>query len=150
MSVGSMCTRRVFSVDGATDAARAAVAMRDYHVGFLVVTKKQKNGVDAPIGVITDRDLVLEVMAQSVDPTSVSVQDIMTTNPLVAHEDAPIHDTILHMRAAGVRRVPVQDAHGKLVGVLSFDDVVGFLNGLLRDMAGAIDHGHNVETRLRA
>lgn len=149
MSVGSICTRHVFSVDASADAAQAAKAMRDYHVGFLVVTSK-KDHVDVPIGVLTDRDLVLEVLAQSVDPHAVMAKDIMSPKPLAVSEQAPIHDTLLQMRAAGVRRVPVQDAHGKLVGVLSLDDVVGYLNELVQDLTGAISREQSVETRLRA
>jgi CBS domain-containing protein len=149
MSVGSICTRHVFSVDAEADAAQAAKAMREYHVGFLVVTSK-KEGRTIPVGALTDRDLVLEVMAQNVDPHAIAVKDIMSAKPLIANEQAPLHDTLLQMRAAGVRRVPVQDAHGKLVGVLSLDDVVGFLNGLVQDLSGAIDREQSVESRRRA
>ena len=149
MSVASICTRHVFTIDADADTSQAAKAMREYHVGFLVVTSKQ-DGREVPVGVLTDRDIVLEVVAQNVDPKSVVAKDIMTPKPLVVREHAPIHDTLLQMRAAGVRRVPVQDAHGKLVGVLSLDDVVGFLNGLVQDLAGAIEREQSVETRLRA
>jgi CBS domain-containing protein len=149
MSVGSICTRHVFSIDASADAAQAAKAMRDYHVGFLVVTTK-KDGHEIPIGVLTDRDIVLEVVAQRIDPQAVAAKDIMTTKPVVVREQAPLHETLLQMRAAGVRRVPVQDAYGKLVGVLSLDDVVGFLNELVQDVAGTIDREQSVETRLRA
>jgi signal-transduction protein with cAMP-binding, CBS, and nucleotidyltransferase domain len=149
MSVGSICTRHVFSIDAGADAVQAAKAMRDFHVGFVVVTTK-KDGHEIPIGVLTDRDLVLEVMAQGVDPKSIAARDIMSERPLIVREQAPIHDTILQMRAAGVRRVPVQDANGKLVGVLSIDDVLGFLSDLVQDLKGTIDREQNVETRLRA
>jgi len=149
MSVGSICTRHVFSIDANADAAQAAKAMRESHVGFLVVTSKQ-GGQETPVGVITDRDIVLEVVAQDVDPKSVVAKDIMSGKPLIVREQAPIHDTLLQMRAAGVRRVPVQDAHGKLVGVLSIDDVVGFLSELVQDLAGAIEREQSVESRLRA
>jgi predicted transcriptional regulator len=149
MSVGSICTRHVFSVDADADAIEAAKAMREYHVGFLVVMQK-KEGRQVPVGVITDRDIVLEVVAQNVDPRAVAVLDIMTSNPLVVREDAQLHDTLLKMRAAGVRRVPVQDSQGKLIGVLSIDDVVGFLNQVVQDLSGAIGREQNIEERRRA
>jgi signal-transduction protein with cAMP-binding, CBS, and nucleotidyltransferase domain len=149
MSVGKICTRHVFSIDLNADATQAAKAMREYHVGFLVVTQK-KDGNDMPIGVITDRDLVLEVMALEVDPHAVTVKDIMTPQPLVAHEQEPLHDTLLRMRAAGVRRVPVQDAYARLVGVLSLDDVTGYLSNLIQDLSGAIDRDQTIEQRRRA
>jgi CBS domain-containing protein len=149
MSVGSICTRHVFSIDADADAAQAAKAMREYHVGFLVVTSK-KDGRAVPVGVLTDRDIVLEVVAQNIDPLAVAVKDIMTGKPLIVSEQSPIHETLLQMRAAGVRRVPVQDTHGKLIGVLSLDDVVGFMNGLVQDLSGAIEREQSVETRRRA
>ena len=149
MSVASICTRHVFSIDVGADAVQIGKAMRDFHVGFLVVTAK-KDGHETPVGVLTDRDLVLEVLAQDVDPHAIAAKDIMSAKPLIVREQAPIHETLLQMRAAGVRRVPVQDANGKLVGVLSLDDVIGFLNGLVQDLAGTIDREQSVETRLRA
>jgi CBS domain-containing protein len=149
MSVGSICTRQVFSVDAEIDATQAAKTMREYHVGFLVVTTR-KDGRQVPVGVLTDRDLVLEVLAMDVNPHEVTARDLMTAHPLIVREDGALHDTLLQMRASGVRRVPVQDSHGQLVGVLSLDDVVGHLNGLVQDVAGAIDREQRVETRLRA
>jgi CBS domain-containing protein len=149
MSVGTICTRHVFSVDAEADAIQAAKAMREYHVGFLVVMQN-KDGRPTPVGVLTDRDIVLEVVAQNVDPRAIAVRDIMTANPLVVREDAQLHDTLLKMRAAGVRRVPVQDTHGKLIGVLSIDDVVGFLNEVVQDLSGAIGREQRIEGRRRA
>ena len=149
MSVGSICTRQVFSVDADVDATQAAKAMRDYHVGFLVVTTR-KDGQQVPVGVLTDRDLVLEVLAMDVNPHEVTARDLMAGRPLMVREDAPLHETLLQMRATGVRRVPIQDSRGQLVGVLSLDDVVSYLNGLVQDVAGAIDREQSVETRLRA
>jgi CBS domain-containing protein len=149
MSVGEICTRHVFSIDVNADVIQAAKTMRDYHVGFLVVTQK-KDGVETPAGVLTDRDLVLEVLALDVDPHAVTVKDIMTPQPLMAQEQDALHDTLLKMRAAGVRRVPVRDANARLVGVLSLDDVMGYLNILVQDTYGAIDRDQTLEQRRRA
>lgn len=148
MNVGSLCTRRVFTVDASADAAQAARQMREMHVGFLVVTQKH-SGQEKPVGVLTDRDIVLEVVAQDVDPHAVTAKDIMTAKPLVVDEALPLQDALLQMRGAGVRRVPVKDAGGKLVGVLSLDDVVSAINQLVQDVAGAISHEQSVEQRTR-
>jgi len=149
MSVGNICVRHVFSINGDADAVEAARMMREYHIGFLVVTR-EKDGGRMPIGVLTDRDVVLEVVAQDIDPHAVAVKDIMTPDPLVVRESDELHDTLLRMRAAGVRRVPVENDAGHLVGVLSVDDVVGFLNEVVQDLAGAINREMNLERRLRA
>lgn len=149
MSVGNICVRHVFSINGDADAVEAARMMREYHIGFLVVTRDKDSG-RMPIGVLTDRDVVLEVVAQDIDPHAVAVKDIMTPDPLVVRESDELHDTLLRMRAAGVRRVPVENDAGHLVGVLSVDDVVGFLNEVVQDLAGAINREMNLERRLRA
>ena len=149
MNVGSLCTHRAFTIDSTADAVQAARRMRELHVGFLVVVAQQ-NGRETPVGVITDRDLVMEIVAQDVNPHSVAVQDIMTSNPLIVREQQPLNDALLQMRAAGVRRVPVLDSVGRLMGVLSLDDVVGFLNQMVQDLAGAISHEQSEEQRLRA
>ena len=149
MSIGNICVRCVFTIAGDADVVEAARRMRELHVGFLIVTDPAGDA-GRPIGVVTDRDLVLEVLAQDVPPRSVAIEDIMTPDPLIVRESDELHETLLRMRAAGVRRVPVQDAQGKLVGVLSVDDVVGFLNETVQDLAGAISREMNVERRLRA
>ena len=149
MCIGNICVRHVFTIAGDADVVEAARRMRELHVGFLIVVDSG-GGEAQPVGVVTDRDLVLEVLAQDVPPRSVAIKDIMTPDPLVVRESDELHDTLLRMRAAGVRRVPVQNATGKLIGVLSVDDVVGFLNETVQDLAGAISREMNVERRLRA
>jgi signal-transduction protein with cAMP-binding, CBS, and nucleotidyltransferase domain len=149
MSIGNICTRHVFTMDGDSDVVEAARKMRECHVGFMVVTERA-SGVARPVGVVTDRDLVIEVLAQDVPPHSIAVKDVMTRDPLIAREDDELHDTLLRMRAAGVRRVPIESGDGRLTGVLSVDDVVAFLNETVQDLAGAIDREISVERRLRA
>ncbi len=100
--------------------------MREYHVGDLIVVES----IDAPlpVGVVTDRDLVVEVLAETVDPTAVTAGDIMSSDLVVARESESLWDTLKRMRARGVRRVPVvDDRNGRLVGILSADDVMDLL-----------------------
>jgi len=148
MSVGHICTRYVFTVSCDADAVEAARRMRELHVGFLIVVDPASDDREA-LGVVTDRDLVLEVLAKGIDPHSVTVKDFMTPDPLIVQESDELHQTLLRMRAVGVRRVAVRNQAGALVGVLSLDDVVGFLNETVRDLAGAISHEFDVERRLR-
>lgn len=146
MSVGKICTHQVVTVDSAIDAANAASVMRERHVGYLVVTDKDSGG-GVPVGVLTDRDIVVRVVAMEIDPHVVSVGDVMTRRPLVAGEDDEIADTLRHMRQRGVRRVPVLGARGNLAGVLSLDDVVDHLRGELADITGSIDREQDAEQR---
>ena len=149
MTIGTICTHRVITVDRGIDIAAAAAVMRENHVGYLIVTDARLGG-SAPIGVITDRDIVVKVMARDVDPHTLTVGDVMTPEPLTAGEDDGVSETLHRMRRLGVRRVPVVGPRGQLSGVLSIDDVVGHLVGQLADVAGSIRNELKAEETLRS
>jgi CBS domain-containing protein len=111
--------------------------MRDKEVGYLVVTDFAGGGLK-PVGVITDRDIVIKVMARNLDPYSLRVGDVMTPEPLVAGYADDIGKTLHRMRALGVRRVPVIGAEGNIAGVLSLDDAFDHLVVQMADVAGSI------------
>jgi CBS domain-containing protein len=148
MTVGSICTHRVITVDRQIDVAAAAAVMRENHIGYLIVTDAASGG-SAPVGVLTDRDIVVQVMAKDVDPHTLTVGDVMTPEPLTAAEDDGISETLHRMRRLGVRRVPVLGARGQVTGVLSVDDVVDHLVGQLTDVAGSIRNELKLEETLR-
>jgi CBS domain-containing protein len=135
MTIGTICTARVITVDRGLDIAAAAAVMRENRIGYLIVTDP---GGAAPIGVITDRDIVVKVVAKDVDAHTLTVGDVMTPDPLTAAEDDGISETLHRMRRLGVRRVPVVGPRGQVSGVLSIDDVVDHLVSQLSDVAGSI------------
>ena len=134
MTIGAICTRKVIAVDREIDISAAARVMRDNHTGYLVVTDARSGG-SSPTGVITDRDIVVKVLAKDVDPHTVTVGDVMTPEPLTAADDDAISETLRRMRRLGVRRVPVVGPGGSVIGVLSIDDVVDHLVVLPRRRA---------------
>jgi CBS domain-containing protein len=148
MKVGEYCKHAVVSIRAGADAADAARLMRDEHIGFLVVYRDDEE-LRKPIGVLTDRDLVLGVMAPDVSPSSVSVGDVMTRQPLIANETDEFQDMLQAMRLAGVRRVPVVDIRGALVGVIAIDDAIEVITGLMCEIAGSIKSEQRQEWRLR-
>jgi len=106
-----------------TDALAAAGLMRHRHVGALVVV----NDVDedrTPVGIITDRDLVVEVMAESRDPRSTRVGSLVRKPVIIAQETEETGAVIERMRSHGVRRVPVVDHKGIVVGIVTLDDLL--------------------------
>lgn len=123
MSVGEICNRDVIVIGSRDTVQEAARRMREHHVGALVVTE-ERAGVAVPIGLVTDRDLVVEVLAEDVDPDTVVVGDIMSRELLTAREADGIWETVQRMRNKGVRRVPVLSAHGGLAGIVAMDDLV--------------------------
>jgi len=140
MKVGDVCNRVVIFVTQDEPVQRAAELMRKYHVGNLVVTEfGDKDKV--PVGVITDRDIVLEVVAKGIDPEDITVGDIISQDPpLVAGEEERIPDILEAMREQGVRRVPVVGAKRDLVGVLALDDLLQMIAiqlGTMADIVGS-------------
>jgi CBS domain-containing protein len=133
MSAGVFCNRDVVFVAPEATVEEAADLMRSYHVGCLVVVRNEGE-CRQPVGMITDRDLVVEILAQRIDPSTVAVADFMSSEPLTAHEDDSLWQTIRRMSAHGVRRMPVVDARGSLVGLLSVDDILDLLSAELSQL----------------
>lgn len=102
-----------------------------------------------PVGVITDRDIVVAVIAKDVDPRTLTVADVMTSDPVLVREDASLSTLLAEMRRIGARRMPIVDADGLLVGVVSLDDVLERLAEELGNIAGSIQHGQRLESVLR-
>jgi len=137
MPVSAVCNHNVATIDADADLIEAAKRMREGHVGDLVVAE-YREGREVPIGVITDRDIVIEVVAKAVAADQVRVGDAMSQEIVAVHEDNSIDFALQEMKRAGVRRVPVVDATGKLTGVLAMDDVIDHLASQLTHIAGAI------------
>ena len=112
--------------------------MRRHHVGDLVVIEKE--GEEAiPIGIITDRDIVIEVMAQKLDPDSLIVKDIMSTDPVSVPVTTSLLDTLELMKQRGVRRVLVVADDGSLQGLLSADDAIELIAEQLNDLTQLVN-----------
>jgi CBS domain-containing protein len=126
MSIGEVCNREVIVIGPDASVREAARLMRDYHVGDLVIVE-QRGQQRVPLGVLTDRDIVIEVLAEDIDQAAVTIRDVMSTQLISAREDEDLADVIERMRAGGVRRVPVVNAQGGLEGILAVDDVLELL-----------------------
>lgn len=118
----------VMTVDIATtspsDTARdAAKLMQDRHVGDVLVVE-----ADQLTGVVTDRDLVVRVLAEGLDPDQARVGDICSSEVLEVRPDTTVEDALLIMRGAAIRRLPVVDS-GRIVGVVSLGDFASEIEG---------------------
>jgi len=137
MTIGKVCNREVVFIHAQASVPEAARLMREYHVGDLVVIK-EKTGKRIPVGIVTDRDIVLEVIAEGVDMDDVSVGDIMSDKLVTAREGDGLLETIKVMRAKGIRRLPVVNDDNELVGILSVDDLINLLSEQIVDLARLI------------
>ena len=149
MNAGSVCKRGVITVTPTDDLIAAAHVMREKHVGYLIVSEGPPARRRRVIGVLTDRDIVVAVLAQEVDARSLKVGDVMTRDPLLIEEGQSIEAVLHHMREAGVRRVPVVDRSGALTGVLSIDDVLETIAEQLINIAGSIRNEQRMERAVR-
>ncbi len=149
MPVGELCTRQTVVVARGTSLVDAARLMREYHVGDLVVTERT-DGKRRPVGIITDRDIVMEVLAQGLDPARLSVEDIMTSDPVTVHEQDGLFETMRIMRAKGIRRIPVVDDEGALAGIVAVDDLIELLADELSLIAKVIVRERRQEAEVRA
>lgn len=119
MTVGRICSREVDLVEPDETVHAAAQRMLQRNVGTLVVVDEARR----PVGIVTDRDLTLRVLAKGLDDATL-VDEVMTPLPQTIRLDAPIARALAAMRAANVRRLPVVDPEDSLIGILSLDDVL--------------------------
>lgn len=123
MTAGEYCNREVVITGQDVSVTEAAMLMKQHHVGDLVVVEKQGDKT-LPIGIITDRDIVIKVIAKKADPDSLIIKDIMSTGLVTVEEKQALLDTLALMQIRGVRRIMVVDAQGSLQGLLSADDAI--------------------------
>ena len=149
MKVGDACTRPAVVVGEQESALDAARRMRRFHVGDLIIVRDTPRG-QIPTGIVTDRDLALEVVAQEVEPDAVEVRDLKTAARLViAHEEEDLEAAMDRMRENGVRRLPVVDGDGMLVGILTADDALELLSEGLSDLVRIVGRQRRTEQALR-
>ena len=123
MTVGRICQREVDLAQATEPVRAAAQRMESRNVGSLVVIDEGER----PMGILTDRDLALRVVAGGLDADATLVAQVMTPQPRTVSEETPIEDALGLMRSASVRRLPVVDRKGRLVGVVSLDDILSLL-----------------------
>lgn len=148
MQIGEICTREVVCTSVETPVAAAAKLMRQYHTGDVIVTRSH-GGKRVPLGIVTDRDIVLGVIATELAPGTLTVGDIMGAELTTAGENEDVFDAIQRMRNKGVRRMPIVDEDGALTGIVSIDDIIEILAEELTELARLIsrEQVHEQQTR---
>jgi CBS domain-containing protein len=144
MTIGEICSREVVFVARSESCAQAARLMRENHVGSVVVVAKV-GAPGMPIGMITDRDLAVGVMALGLDPEKTLVEAVMRPRIALVRETEGLGRAVALMRAEGVRRLPVVDADGRLVGVLAADDLIELFAEELSGLAAMVGKSHRLE-----
>src|SRR5687767_13445449 len=148
MGVGEICSREVVFARRNESVAQAARLMREHHVGSVVVAD-ERNGRRYPVGVVTDRDIAVGVVALGLDPEKRNVESAMPAELVCVRETDGLGRAVALMRAQGVRRLPVVDAAGGLIGILSADDALEVLSEELYCLAGMVAAGERFEREQR-
>lgn len=123
MSIKALCNRELVAVGRDDTVSKAAQLMRQNHIGDVLVVEKKQDAT-LPIGIVTDRDVVIEIVAPGLDPQVITVGDIMLPTIFTVDEDSGVFDAIRLMTSKGVRRLPVVKKDGSLIGIITLDDLL--------------------------
>jgi CBS domain-containing protein len=149
MTIGAICKRNVAVVPKGESIVDAAKRMRILHVGTVIVVE-ERDGLQVPVGILTDRDIVLSVVASNSEQLPfLMVADAMSDDLLTAVEDTSLADALKLMQERGVRRLPVVDHIGALVGIVTADDVIRFLADELGQVVKLMGQEDRIERRYR-
>lgn len=148
MAISEFCNREVVFATREMTLPEAAQLMRKHHVGDLVVVD-DVDGKRVPTGIVTDRDMVIEVIAKSLDFDKFSVGDIMSPQLVSVQEKEGVFETIRLMRAKGIRRIPVINQQGGLAGIVSADDMLDLLAEEMAELAKVAPREQQREAKTR-
>ncbi|HXG53143.1 MAG TPA: CBS domain-containing protein [candidate division Zixibacteria bacterium] len=145
MSVERICSKAVVTISPIATILEAAKLMHSKHVGCLVVVDESR-----PVGILTDRDIVLKVIAKEKNPGTTTVGQVMTPNPTMINVNYDVLDAVRLMRSRGVRRLPVVDERRRLLGIVTMDDVLRAFGAEVGDLAGAVQKEFGLEAKAAA
>jgi CBS domain-containing protein len=148
MPIGEFCNREVVFATRETSIPEAAQLMRKFHVGDLVVVD-EIDGKRVPVGIVTDRDIVIEIVSQSLDLNEFSVGDIMSPQLISVQEKEGVFEAIRLMRAKGIRRIPVVNQEGGLEGIVSADDILDLLAEEMTELARVVPREQEREAKTK-
>jgi Predicted signal-transduction protein containing cAMP-binding and CBS domains len=149
MPITKFCVRDVVCSSRDTSIVDAAALMRHRHVGNVIVV--DQIGVQrVPIGIVTDRDIVVEVVAAGLDPKLIKLGDLVLAPLTTIGEGAGYAETVRLMSVKGIRRMPVVDAAGGLIGIITLDDMLHQLAAPLAALSELAGRGRRYETLTRA
>ncbi len=148
MPIGEICNREVVIMRRNDSVKEAAKIMRQQHVGDVLVVD-ERDSMKVPVGIVTDRDLVVEIMASDVQRPTISVGDIMSPELATIRESAGVFEAIQYMRSKGVRRLPVVSDSGALVGILALDDLLELIAEELLELSKLVRYEQKKEAGVR-
>ena len=147
MNIGTICSRETIIAKAGDSLLETARLMRKHHVGSLIIVSSEQNGF-RPVGIITDRDIVVQAISEEINLDSVMAGDIMSRDLLIAREDDDLFEAFESMCMKGVRRVPVVNAEGMLIGILSVDDLLEVIVDEMKNLIHLFKHEQQRERQI--
>jgi len=145
MTISEVCNREVIIIQRDETVLKAAKLMRHHHVGNVIVVD-ERNGSRIPVGIVTDRDIVVEIISTELDPKVMTVGDIMTPEFFTAKKSMELFEAIQFMRSKSIRRLPVINEADELIGILTLDDVLELLSEEMVDLVKLVRYEQKEET----
>ena len=134
MSLGNMCRREIICVNLGTTVREAVKLMEEKNVGCVIVI-----GSDKPVGMLTDRDILLRVMSKGLDPQRTTVENVMSKNIVALREDMGLFEALEQVKGKSMRRFPIVDGNGALKGIMTLDDIIFLLGKEMADVSSIIE-----------
>jgi CBS domain-containing protein len=148
-TIGELCNREVIVARSDTTVAEAAKLMRHHHTGSVVIVEENGGVGRIPVGIITDRDIVIEVCAPGLDPALLTLGEVMSRDLVTVRESEGALETMEIMRYRGVRRLPVVGPGGELVGIITVDDLLEVLGEELGELTKVLAREQAREAAVR-
>jgi CBS domain-containing protein len=144
MGLSQIATMDVVTVTPRTSLQNAAKLMREYHVGDVVVVH-ERDGRAVPIGILTDRDIVVSAVAFGITPDAIFVEDVIASDLVVAKVTDSFYHVLNIMKDNGIRRIPLVDSSGALEGIVSAEDIIRVLASELNDIVNISERQVSIE-----
>ncbi len=148
MIISEVCNREVIIIKRDETVLEAAKLMRRQHVGNVIVVD-ERNGSRIPVGIVTDRDIVVEIISTELDPNVMTVGDIMTLEFFTAKNSMGLFEAIQFMRSKAIRRLPVINEADELIGILTLDDVLELLSEEMLNLTKLVKNQQKNEKKHR-
>ncbi|NDG86017.1 MAG: CBS domain-containing protein [Proteobacteria bacterium] len=148
MILEKIANKKVITVPSNATMLEAAKAMRDYHVGSVIVVE-EKSGRKIPLGIVTDRDIVVSTSAFGIPPNSIEVKDVMSGALVSARKNDSLNHVLNLMKEHGVKRIPITDSEGALFGIVTTHELMNVLSDELSEVVRVTERQHQVESERR-
>ncbi len=134
MSLGNLCRREIVCVNRGTTVKEVAKLMEEKNIGSTIVVQEGK-----PVGILTDRDILLRVMNRELDPEKTSVDAVMTKQIVTLRDNIGLFEALQRVKGKGIKRFPIVDAKGNLQGIMTLNDILYLLGKEMADVASIIE-----------